>query len=293
MALIDAHQAEALYEAMGPGTESSGGSAANTAAGAASFGAAAGFVGKVAIDLLGEVFTHDIRAAGVEFVTPPASGGPTARCLVLVTADAERTLNTSLGVAGDLRPADIDPDQVARAQVLYIEGYLCGLPTTRDTLAKAVEVAHASGRRVALSLSDPMWVELHHDELSELIDDVDILFGNEAEARGLAGVDDLETAAADLCRRCELVVLTRGPAGSVVLTVDEKHEVPAHPVDEVVDTNGAGDLFAAGFLVGYTRGLGLEVCARLGGLAAGEIISHIGARPLAPLGRLAADAGLL
>jgi sugar/nucleoside kinase (ribokinase family) len=293
MALIDAGAAELLYRAMGPGTESSGGSAANTAAGVASFGGTAGFVGKVTGDLLGQVFTHDIRASGVEFVTAPAASGSTARCLILVTPDAERTLNTHLGVAGDVRPADIDPDQVARADILYVEGYLCGLPTTRDTLAKAVEVAHSAGRRVALSLSDPAWVELHHDELSELIDDVDVLFGNEAEALGLCGTDRLDLALADLRQRCELVVLTRGPAGSVVASGAEEHSVPAAPVDHLVDTTGAGDLFAAGFLFGLTRGLDLERCARLGGIAAAEIISHLGARPQTPLAALAAETGLL
>lgn len=293
MALVDHDRAEQLYAAMGPGTEASGGSAANTVAGLASLGGSAAFIGKVAADELGEVFTHDIRAAGVEFRTAPATHGPTARCLVMVTPDAERTMSTSLGVAGDIGAPDIDPDEVGRAAVLYVEGYLCGLPSTRDALEKARQLANQSGTKVALSLSDPAWVELHHDELNRLVDEVDLLFCNEAEAVGLTRAGDLHAALAALRRRCPVAAVTRGAAGSVVITPDEQHVVEAAPVERLVDTTGAGDLFAAGFLYGFTHGLGLDRCARLGGLAAAEVITHLGARPQAPLSKLATEAGLM
>jgi sugar/nucleoside kinase (ribokinase family) len=293
MALVDHDRAERLYAAMGPGMESSGGSAANTAAGVASLGGSAGFVGKVAADELGQVFTHDIRAAGVEFVTPPSPVEPTARCLVMVTPDAERTMSTHLGVAGDIKPSDVDPGQVARGAVLYVEGYLCGLPSSREALARAIELARSSDTTIALSLSDPAWVNLHRDELNRLVDDVHLLFCNEAEAIGLSGAPGLEEALTQLRQRCDVVVVTRGAAGSVVMSAAEQHVVEAAPVERLVDTTGAGDLFAAGFLFGFTHGFGLDHCARLASLAAAEVISHLGARPLAPLSKLAAEAGLL
>ena len=293
MALVEHDRAEVLYAAMGPGTEASGGSAANTAAGVASLGGSAVFIGKVAAEELGEVFLHDIRASGVEFKTVPSDEGPTARCLVMVTPDAERTMSTCLGVAGHVRASDIDADEIARASVLYVEGYLCGLPSTREALAKAMELASASGTKVALSLSDPAWVELHHDELNRLVDSVDLLFCNEAEAIGLSGTGDFHRALESLRRRCPVAAVTRGAAGSVVITPEEQHVVEAASVERLVDTTGAGDLFAAGFLFGFTRGFELDRCARLGGLAAGEVITHFGARPQAPLAKLAAEAGLL
>jgi sugar/nucleoside kinase (ribokinase family) len=293
MALVEHDRAEQLYGAMGPGTESSGGSAANTAAGVASLGGSAGFIGKVGTDELGEVFTHDMRASGVEFVTRPSPAGPTARCLVMVTPDAERTMSTHLGVAGDIAASDVDPAEVARAAVLYVEGYLCGLPSTRDALARAIDLAGASDTRVALSLSDPSWVDLHHDELNRIVDEVDLLLCNEAEAIGLVRAADLHDALTELRQRCDVVAVTRGAAGSVVVSAGEQHVVEAAPVERLVDTTGAGDLFAAGFLFGVTRGFGLERCARLGSLAAAEVISHLGARPLVPLSKLASEAGLL
>jgi sugar/nucleoside kinase (ribokinase family) len=287
MTLIDLGRARLIYDAIGPATEVSGGSAANTAVGLASLGASAEFVGKVSDDLLGEVFTHDIRAAGVDFLVPPAAGGPgTGRCMVMVTGDAEKTMCTYLGIGDLLGPEDIDEEVIAAAGVLYLEGYLCGLATTDGTVEKAVSAARVAGTLVSLSLSDPLWVELHGDALEALLDRVDILFGNEQEACGIAGADRLGDAVTSLSRRCPTVVVTRGAAGSVVAADGTTIEVPAGPVDRVVDTTGAGDLFAAGYLYGVVKGFPPERCARLGGLAAAEVIGHIGARPAAPLAAL-------
>ncbi len=294
MALVEAEEADLLYDAMGPATEVSGGSAANTAAGVAAFGGAAAFVGKVRDDQLGEVFLHDIRAVGVEFGTPPAVAGPaTGRCLIMITPDAERTMSTFLGAGDHVGVHDVDPALLARAKVVYIEGYLCGLPSTDGMPAMAASLAHAAGGKLALSLSDPFWVELHGGELAALLDEVDILFGNEAEAVGVSGAGDLDDAVARLAARCEVVAVTRGPAGSVVAHGGRTVAVPAHPLPRVVDTTGAGDLYAAGFLFGLTHGLDPVACARLGGLAAAEVISHLGARPQVSLADLAGRAGLL
>ena len=294
MVLVDATEAEALYAAMGPAVEVSGGSAANTAAGVASFGGSAAFVGKVRDDELGAVFSHDIRAEGVEYATPPAADGPaTARCLVLVTPDAQRTMSTYLGAATGLRPDDLDDEVIARARVTYLEGYLWDPPEAIDALRRAMHVAHDAARRVAFSLSDPFCVQRHRDEFSGLVDDdVDVLFANEAEAMSLTGAGTLDEAVKALTGRCELVAVTRGPEGSVVLDGDAVIEVPAMPVAEVVDTTGAGDLYAAGFLYGFTHGADPETCASLGGLAAAEVISHVGARPQVSLAQVAEDAEL-
>ncbi len=289
MTLIDAEQADALYAAMGPAVEASGGSAANTAAGVASFGGAVAFVGKVRDDQFGAVFAHDIRAVGVEYSTPPAADGPaTARCLILVTPDAQRTMSTYLGAATGLSPADIDDDLVARSRVTYLEGYLWDPPEAIGALRRAMQVAHRAGRRVAFTLSDPFCVERHKDEFVRLVDEeVDILFANEAEIVSLTGAASFEQAVAAVAGRCEVAALTRGLAGSVVVGAEDVVEVPAWPVDEVVDTTGAGDLYAAGFLYAFTRGAGPRTCASLGSLAAAEVISHVGARPQVPLGELA------
>jgi len=294
MALIDADEAETLYAAMGPAVEVSGGSAANTAAGIASFGGAAAFVGKVRDDELGAVFSHDIRAEGVEYATPPAEKGPTtARCLVLVTPDAQRTMSTYLGAATGLRPDDLDDDAIASARITYLEGYLWDPPEAIDALRRAMDVAHTAGRRVAFSLSDPFCVERHRDEFLGLVDDdVDVLFANEGEAMSLTGAGSLDEAVKALAGRCELVAITRGPEGSVVVGGDAVIEVPAMPVDEVVDTTGAGDLYAAGFLYGLTHGADAETCASLGGVAAAEVISHVGARPQVSLSLVADEAEL-
>ncbi|MDP9389586.1 MAG: adenosine kinase [Actinomycetota bacterium] len=285
MALVDAPRAAALHESMVPAVEASGGSAANTAAGLASFGGAAAFIGKVRDDPLGQVFASDIRAVGVEFATPPATEGPaTARCLVLVTPDAQRTMSTYLGAATHLGPGDIDEDLVARAEVTYLEGYLWDPPEAIDALRRAVGLAHAAHRRVALSLSDPFCVDRHRDEFLDLLDgEVDVLFANEVELVSLFEVDLLGEALRAVRGRCEVAAVTLGPRGSVVVTDDCVTECPAAPVDPVVDTTGAGDLYAAGFLYGLTRGADLARCAELGTLAAAEVISHLGARPLVPL----------
>ncbi|MDP9404900.1 MAG: adenosine kinase [Actinomycetota bacterium] len=289
MVLVHAEQADASYAAMGPAVQTSGGSAANTVAGVASFGGAAAFIGKVRDDEMGTVFTHDIRSIGVEFSTPPATEGEaTARCLVLVTPDAERTMTTYLGAARRLAAEDIDPALITRAQVTYLEGYLWDPPDAISALRQAMALAHAAGRRVAFSLSDPFCVDRHRDEFLALLDgDVDVLFANDAEATSLFEVASLEEAVAAVRGRCEIAAFTRGPEGSVVVGGDAVLAVPAAPVDQVVDTTGAGDLYAAGFLFGLTHGADLEGCARLGSVAAAEVISHIGARPRTSLAALA------
>jgi len=289
MTLIDAARAEILYAAMGPAIECSGGSAANTMAGLASLGGRAGYIGKVAADQLGEVFRHDIRAAGVTFATPALkSGAPTARCLIFVTPDAQRTMNTYLGACVELGPDDISEDMIAAASITYLEGYLWDKPAAKEAFRKAMRVAHAAGRKVALTLSDPFCVERHRDEFRDLVENhVDILFANEAEIISLYQAKDFDDALAHVhVRKDKIVVLTRSALGSVVCNDGKVHAVPAEKVEHVVDTTGAGDLYAAGFLYGLTQGHGLETCARIGGIAAAEVISHFGARPEALLRNL-------
>ncbi|MBT5413987.1 MAG: adenosine kinase [Rhodospirillaceae bacterium] len=292
MTLIDAEAAEALYAAMGPAVEISGGSAANTLAGLASLGGQGAFIGKVRNDQLGAVFAHDIRAAGTGFDTEfAADGPPTARCLVLVTPDAQRTMQTYLGAAVDLGPEDVEPGVIESAGVTYLEGYLWDPPRAKAAFLKAAEIAHGAGRRVALSLSDPFCVERHRAEFRDLVENhVDILFANEAEIVALYETADFDSSLEAVRGRCELVALTRSEKGSVVLKGDETHAVAAAPVDRVVDTTGAGDLYAAGFLYGAVRDFAPAECARLGGLAAAEAISHLGARPETPLAALIAAA---
>jgi sugar/nucleoside kinase (ribokinase family) len=289
MTLIDATRAEQLYAAMGPATEISGGSAANTAAGLASLGGAAAFVGRVRDDQLGAVFGHDIRASGVEYTTRPArAGDPTGRCLIVVTPDAQRSMGTFLGASAHLGPDDVDPDLVARAQVLYLEGYLWDEPDAKDAFRLAAQVAHAAGNRVAFTLSDGFCVDRHRDEFLELIEDeVDVLFANEVEVCSLYQVDDFDRALQLVNHHCEIAALTRSAKGAVIVSRDEVHVVDAHPVREVVDTTGAGDLFAAGFLYGLTHGFDLGTAGRLGAVAAAEVIGHLGARPETPLAGLA------
>jgi len=293
MTLVDLDQAAAVYESMPAGVEVSGGSAANTAVGVASLGGRAAFVGKVRDDALGDIFTHDLRAAGVRYSTPRAgSGPPTARCLILVTPDAERTMNTYLGVAGELGAADVDPALVASARITYVEGYLVGLPSAEEALAAAIAAAHAAGRRVALTLSDPLWVSLQRDAFTALLPEVDVLLGNEAEALEITGEATLDAALAALTKACAVVAVTRGAAGAVASDGGETVSVPADPVGHLDDTTGAGDLFAAGFLLGLARERALVDCLRLGALAAAEVISHTGARPQVSLAQLAAGRGL-
>ena len=298
MALVDLARAAELYAAMGPGTEVSGGSAANTVAGVTALGGTAGFIGTVADDELGEVFVHDLTASGVTLATSARPRGgegedsATGRCLVLVTPDGERTMATHLGVASTLGPDDVEEALVARAQVVYVEGYLWDLGPAKAAIRRAVEVAHGHEALVALSLSDPFCVERHRREfLSLLHGEVDVLFANEDEVRLLfdADFDGAVSACAETGLLC---AVTRGPAGSVVVGPGGVTTVEAEPVERVVDTTGAGDLYAAGFLYGLTHGEHPERAARLGGLCAAEVISHLGARPQADLRALAEAAGL-
>jgi fructokinase len=280
MTLVDDRQAEKIYAALGPTTEASGGSAANTAACLASLGAAVSFVGKVRDDDLGRVFSHDIRAAGVSYQLVPSPDGPaTGCCFVMVTPDAEKTMCTSLGIGALLTPDDVDEEAIASARVVYLEGYLYGGLPTDAAVERAISVAEVAGTQVAFSLSDPFWVELHRAHLDSLLDRVDVLFANEQEACGMAGTGDLDAALPVLARRCPTVAVTRGAHGSVVAASGDVVSVPAVPVPQVVDTTGAGDSFAAGYLYGLIRGLSPERSARLGALAAAEVVSHLGARP--------------
>ncbi len=295
MALIDEARASAIYDAMGPATESSGGSAANTIVGVASFGGRAAFVGKVKDDVLGKAFAHDIRAARVTFDTKPATEGPsTARCYIMVTPDGERTMNTYLGAAQDLKPSDIDEAAVAAAAVVYLEGYLWDPPKAKEAFVKAAEIAHRNNRKVALTLSDSFCVDRYRGEFLDLIrkGTVDIVFANEHELRSLYETADFDSAAKALRGDAKLAVVTRSEKGCVVVTRDGIEAVQAMPIDKVVDVTGAGDLFAAGFLVGHSHGKDHRTSARLGALAAAEVIQHIGARPAVSLKALAAENGL-
>ena len=290
MTLIDADRAETLYAAMGVGIEMSGGSAANTLAGVASLGGRAGFIGRVRDDELGKVFAHDIRAVGVEFAGPTtAAGPPTGRCLIVVSPDGERTMNTLLGAASELAPEDIDAAFLARAKVTYLEGYLFDQDAAGEAFHKASAAAHDAGRLVALTLSDSFCVERYLEAFRELVADrVDVLFGNEHELTLLFETDDVEEALTRAEPHCDLIAVTLGSKGALVSANGRRVTVPAAPVDRVVDTTGAGDLFAAGFLYGLSRDHDAETCGRLGAVAAAEAISHVGARPETSLADLAA-----
>ena len=290
MTLIDADQATTLYEAMGPGIEISGGSAANTAAGVATMGGTAGYIGKVCDDQLGTVFRHDIRAAGVTFETAPITGEPpTARSLILVTPDGQRTMNTYLGACVELGPADVDEAMIAGAQVTYLEGYLWDRPTAKEAFVKAATIAHEANRRTALTLSDTFCVERHRDSFLELLNGhIDILFANEHELEALYQTSGLEPALDALRDACEVAAITRGENGSMVITGGGVWEIPAKAIGQIVDTTGAGDLYAAGFLHALTLGLVPADCAHLGSVAAAEIIGHFGARPQRDLADLIA-----
>jgi len=284
MQLIDTGAAVAIYADMPPAVEISGGSAANTAAGIAAFGAKGAFIGKVADDQLGQVFAHDIRAVGVRFESSPATGAAaepgTARCLILVSPDAQRTMNTYLGVAAQLAPADIDTDLLAEARIVYCEGYLWDEPVAKDALRTAMDAAHEAGTPVSFSLSDSFCVDRHRSEFLELVEHrIDILFANSTEICSLYEVDDFEEAARRVQGHCDIACLTRSEHGSVILTSDgDRYDVPAEPTP-VVDTTGAGDLYAAGFLAGWASGADLAESGRLASVAAAEVISHLGARP--------------
>ena len=295
MRLIDEDEAERLYDAMGPAVEVSGGCAGNTAAGIASLSARATFIGKVAADGLGRTYRHDITAAGVGFATADLDVGPaTARSMILVTPDGERTMNTFLGACQELTPDDIDPDVVSSAAITYLEGYLWDPPKAKDAFRKAAAIAHEAGRKVAITLSDSFCVDRFRDEFLALIRDrtVDILFANESEIHALYQTSDFNAAVAAVREDAALAAITLGEKGSLALTRAETHHVPAMPVERIVDLTGAGDLYASGFLAGLSRAMPLADCARLGGVCAAEIIGHIGARPQARLADLAAEAGL-
>jgi sugar/nucleoside kinase (ribokinase family) len=295
MALIDKARAEAIYDAMGPAVEVSGGSAANTIVGLASLGARGAFVGKVKDDELGRAFSHDIRAAGVAFMTPPASdGASTGRCYVLVTPDGERTMNTYLGAAQDLHPADIDASMIAASAVIYLEGYLWDPKNAKDAFLKAAKIAHEAERKVALSLSDAFCVDRWRDEFLQLMRSgtVDLIFANEAELHSLYQTSDFDAAVKALRDDVDVAVVTRSDKGCLVISEDGTEAVPAFPVERVIDTTGAGDLFAAGFLSGLACGADDRTCGRLGALAAAEVIQHLGARPERSLRDLARENGL-
>src|SRR5690348_16968334 len=292
MRLIDEAEAHRLYEAMRPARELSGGSAANTVAGIASLGLKGGFIGQLADDQLGEIFAHDIRSLGVEFATPLRSDvGATARCLILVTPDAQRTMNTFLGAAQMLGPEAVDPAHVAQAKILYLEGYLWDPQSPRDAMMKAMDAAREANTKVAFTLSDSFVVDRHRDGLWQLFRDkrIDILFANEAEIMSLAEHESAEEAALAVAVEVPMVVVTQSEKGAFALSPDGRAQVPAESIRELVDTTGAGDLFAAGFLAGEARGLGLEASLKLGAICAAEVIQHYGARPEANLKTLAGE----
>jgi sugar/nucleoside kinase (ribokinase family) len=290
MRLIDAEEAERLYSHMGPAHQVSGGSAGNTAAGVAALGGRAGFIGQVAPDQLGTFYRHNLTAAGVEFTTRAADvGAPTARSMILVTPDGHRTMNTFLGAAQHLPASALDDEQIAAAAILYLEGYLWDPETPRHAMVRAIEVARRAGRKVAFTLSDMFCVDRHRDGFNALLDQgrIDILFANQAEIEALAGIAHLESAVAAVKDKVETLVVTRSEDGALATRGADRADVPAEPIGQLVDTTGAGDLFAAGFLVGEARGLGLERSLKLGAIAAAEVIQHYGARPEADLRALA------
>ena len=290
MRLIDEAEAVRLYDVMGPGREISGGSAGNTAAGLAALGLKAAFIGQVADDQLGEIYRHDIETQGIDFLVAPRSDvGATARSLILVTPDAQRTMNTFLGAAQRLETASVDLDAVADSGITYLEGYLWDPAEPRAAMEAAMEAAHSAGRKVAFTLSDTFCVDRHREGFWQLLRDgkIDILFANEAEAKAMAMVDDVEEAIACLTKPAPTLVVTHSEAGATAISGGDRADVPAEPIERLVDTTGAGDLFAAGFLAGQARGLGLEESLRLGAIAAAEVIQHYGARPETDLKALA------
>ncbi len=295
MRLIETDEAERLYGLMGKAMQMSGGCAGNTATGVASLGGRAAFIGKVAADGLGRIYRHDMHSQGIHFDTPPLAGGdPTARSMILITPDGERTMNTYLGAAQLLTPADIDPKTVGAAAITYLEGYLWDRPQAKEAFRKAAKVAHEAGRKVSLTLSDSFCVDRFRDEFLGLVRDgsVDVLFANSAELHALYQTADFATAVGAMRRDAKLAVVTAGADGAFVITGDGVEAVPAFPVGTIVDTTGAGDLFAAGFLFAHARKLPLRRAAEFGHLAAAEVISHIGPRPATSLKQLAEEAGL-
>nr|WP_295112541.1 adenosine kinase [uncultured Caulobacter sp.] len=294
MALIDPARAATLYDVMAAGIEASGGSVANTMAGIASFGGKAAYIGKVADDQLGRVFRHDMKAIGCVFTTPSLAEGPaTAQSLINVTPDAQRTMSTYLGACVELSSADVDAEIIEAAQISYLEGYLFDPPEARRAFAKAAALAHGSGRKIAMTLSDSFMVDRHRGALLPFIEtQCDIVFANDAEVCSLFETTDFDAAVKALAERCEIAAVTRGEKGSIVVAGGQLHEISAYPVEKVVDTTGAGDQYAAGFLYGLTQGRPLPICGQLGSLAAAEVIDHYGPRPQVNLRELAAKNGL-
>ncbi len=296
MNLIDAERAELLYSRMGPALEASGGSAGNTAAGVANFGGRAAYFGKVAEDQLGEIFAHDIRAQGVHYQTrAKGTFPPTARSMIFVTEDGERSMNTYLGACVELGPEDVEESVVADAKVTYFEGYLWDPPRAKEAIRDCARIAHANGREMSMTLSDSFCVGRYRNEFLDLMRSgtVDIVFANHDEALSLYETDDFEKALKLISADCKIAAVTTGKDGAVIVRGDERYVVDAHPIDERVDTTGAGDLFAAGFLFGYTQGRNLEDCAKLGNLAAAIVIEQIGPRPMRSLSEAARQFGLL
>lgn len=294
MNLIDAERAELLYSRMGPAIEASGGSAGNTAAGIASFGSRSAYFGKVADDQLGKIFNHDIRAQGVHFETRPLKDTPpTARSMIFVTPDGERSMNTYLGACVELGPEDVEADVVAGSKVTYFEGYLWDPPRAKDAIRLCADIGHKHGREMSMTLSDPFCVDRYRNEFLELMRSgtIDIIFANADEAKSLYQTDNFEHAVSQLRKDCKLAAITRSEHGSVIVRGDERYDIDAIDIDEVVDTTGAGDLYAAGFLHGYAHGKPLDVCGKLGSLAAGLVIQQIGPRPQLSLKDAARDAG--
>jgi len=295
MRLIDAEEAERLYSHMGPALRISGGCAGNTASGVSSFGGKAAFIGKVAADTLGEAYSHDMRGFGVHFDTAPLQGGaPTARSMILITPDGERTMNTYLGACQNLTVTDIDESVVSDARITYLEGYLWDPAEAKEAFRKAAEFAHKAGRKVALTLSDSFCVDRYREEFLDLVRTgaVDILFANEHELRALYQTSDMNSAVNAVREDAALAIVTLGAEGSLAATREETHHVAAAPVDTVEDLTGAGDLYASGFLFGLSRDADLVTCARLGGLAAAEVITHVGARPQTSLKEIAEQSGI-
>jgi len=294
MMLIDADRAEALYEKMGPGIETSGGSAANTIAGCAGLGVKGGFIGRVRNDQLGDVYIHDIRSVGIEFTNPPAQDGlPTARCLIMVTPDGQRSMSTFLGASTELGVGDLDEDMIAASAITYMEGYLWDKAPAKEAFLRSMDVAKGAGRKVALTLSDAFCVDMHRADFLNLIDgQVDILFANEAEITSLYETDDFSAAMDAVRGKADIIAVTRSEKGAVILEGDKTSEVAAVPVEKVLDTTGAGDQFAAGFLAGLCQGKDGAICGQMGAIAAAEVIGHMGPRPQTDIKALVKAAGL-
>lgn len=296
MNLIDAERAEFLYSKMGPAVEASGGSAGNTAAGIAGFGGKAAYFGKVAEDQLGQIFQHDIRAQGVHYQTKPDGlHPPTARSMIFVTPDGERSMNTYLGACVELGPEHVEEEVVAEAKVTYFEGYLWDPPRAKDAIREAARIAHANGREMSMTLSDPFCVGRYRAEFLDLMKSgtVDIVFANKQELLSLYETEDFELALGKIAVDCKLAAITLSEEGAVIVRGKERVKIDAYAIDELVDTTGAGDLFASGFLYGYTQGRSLEDCGKLGCFAAAEVIQQIGPRPMVSLKDAAAKAGLI